>query len=105
MYPSTIAQNYLAFPLLMHYVTHGCPMDCGKTLDTQTHPCCSCPGKHPSAQMNDALAFIQAETLKKVKQDYSCLVPWDDSKDNPATNLKILLIMAIPLKVTPTAPS
>ncbi len=46
----------------------------------------------------EALAHFVEESVKKIKAGQAKLVFWDDIKENPPPQLKILLIAAIPHK-------
>ena len=55
-------------------------------------------GPHRSALSPEAIAHFKAEATEKVRTKQTCLVRWDDIKDNPPKELKISPIAAIPHK-------
>ncbi len=55
-------------------------------------------GPHQSSLSPDALAHFSAESAEKVKVRQAKLVLWDDIKDDPPHQLKILPIATIPHK-------
>jgi hypothetical protein len=53
---------------------------------------------HQSSLSPKALAHFTEENIEKVQAGQAKLVMWDDIKDDPPAQLKILLIAAIPHK-------
>ncbi len=55
-------------------------------------------GPHQSSTSPEALAHFTEESIEKVQAGQAKLVMWDDIKDDPPAQLKILPIAAIPHK-------
>jgi hypothetical protein len=55
-------------------------------------------GPHKPALSPEALAHFTKEAAKKVRLGQARIVNWDDIKDNPPKELKIMLIVAFPHK-------
>jgi hypothetical protein len=55
-------------------------------------------GPHQSSLSPEALAHFTEESIENVQAGQAKLVMWDDIKDDPPAQLKILPIAAIPHK-------
>ncbi len=53
-------------------------------------------GPHPSARTPEAMAALRAETLERVEQGLSRLIPWSELLENLPENLKISPLAAVP---------
>ncbi len=93
------ALSHLAAGLLTKWATFGCPTHTGQPWTREDIWEAVAQGPHQSALSPEAIAHFAAEATKKVKTKQARIVAWDDIKDNPPHQLKILPIAAIPHKL------
>ncbi len=77
------------------WATFGCPTHTGQPWTREDIWEVVAQGPHQSALSPEAIAHFSAEAAKKVKAKQACIVAWDNIKDNPPHQLKILPIVAI----------
>jgi len=90
-----------AFPLLWHYATNGCPIDCRPSWSLEQLQAAVEWGAHPSVKTPEAIQCLQEETLEKVQQGFAKLIPWSKLKANPPANLEISPLAAVPHQSQP----
>jgi hypothetical protein len=98
MCPTGIATAYPTGDLLAKSSQLGCPTRTGKPWLKQELWEAVAQGPHQSSLSPKALACFTEESFEKVQAGQAKLFIWDDIKDNPPAQLKILPIAAIPHK-------
>lgn len=102
MYPGPLAQAHPAGPMLQHYGTHGCPVEVVADWTLAQLDQAVDYGAHPSAQSLEAATALRTESLEKVTQGFTRLVPWKTLRAELASgsklHTKISPIAAIPHK-------
>jgi len=98
MRPHPSIDHHPTFPILLHYATHGCPVDCGEPWLLPHLDAAVKRGAHPSACTPDAQACLRKETFDKVQQGQAKLIPWAVLRKNLPPNLKISPLAAVPHK-------
>ena len=98
MCPAGIAMLHPAGELLSEWSQLGCPTNTGKPWSKEEMWEAVARGPHQSSRLPEALAHFATESAEKVRVGQSKLVLWEDIKDNPPPQLKILPIAAIPHK-------
>jgi hypothetical protein len=102
MYPGPLAQAHPAGPMLQHYGTHGCPVEVVSDWTLAQLDQAVAYGAHPSAQSLEAAKALRTESLEKVAQGFTKLIPWPALRSEIASgsklHTKISPIAAIPHK-------
>jgi hypothetical protein len=99
MCPAGIATVHPAGDLLAEWSQLGCPTGMGKPWSKHEMWEAVARGPHQSSLSSEALVHFTEENIEKVQAGQAKLVMWDDIKDNPPAQLKILPIAAIPHKL------
>jgi hypothetical protein len=92
------APQHPAANLLKEWATFGCPTKTGQPWSKSEIWEAVTWGPHRLALLPEAIVHFVAKAAKKVQTKEAHLVQWDDIKDNPPKELKILPIAAIPHK-------
>jgi hypothetical protein len=95
MCPTGRALAHPAAGLLIQWATLGCPTHTGQWWIKEEIWAAVARGPHWSALSPEAINHFTAEAAKKVHTKQARIVAWDDIKDNPPRQLKILPIVAI----------
>ena len=88
----------LADNLLLQYARLGCPVSVGRDWTPDEMEAEVTKSPHSSALEDDVISQIQIEAREKPAQGFATIVRWDDIKQNPPSNLKILPLAMIPHK-------
>jgi len=91
-------RHHPAFDALFCYATKGCPVDCGPSWSQEHLEAAVLHGPHILAKSADAARCLQEEAMEKVAQGEAEVIKWNEIKENPHPNVKILLLVAIPHK-------
>ena len=98
MCPAGIATSHLAGELLSEWSQLGCSTKTGRPWSKEEMWEAVALGPHQLSQYTKALAHFAVECAEKVRVGQAKLVLWEDIKDNPPPQLKILPIAANPHK-------
>ena len=102
MYPGPLAQAHPAGPMLQEYGTTGCPVEIVSAWTLSQLDNAVEYGAHPSAESAEAALALRTESLEKVTQGFTRLVPWATLRKQIAAgtklHTKISPIAAIPHK-------
>jgi len=98
MCPHPSVCHHPAYPMLLEYMTTGCPVDCSKSWTIDMLTAAINHGNHASAQAPDAVHCLREEAMEKVHQGYMHIVKWEDIAQDSLPNLKISLLVAVPHK-------
>lgn len=102
MYPGPLAQAHPAGPMLQAYGTTGCPVEIVSDWTLSQLDQAVQYGAHPSAESAEASLALRTESLEKVQQGFTRLVPWSALRQQIAAgakqHTKISPIAAIPHK-------
>jgi hypothetical protein len=98
MWPRGIANLHPAAPMLHHYSTHGCPVDCGDNWTTPQIIAAIKRGPHISAHHPIARKCLIDEAIEKQKGGYAKIIKFKDIKNNLPPSLKISPVAMIPHK-------
>jgi hypothetical protein len=98
MRPKGLALHHPVANLLEEYATLGCPPRTGKPWTKEEVWEAVAWGPHCLALSPEAIEHFCLEAIKKVNTEQAVLGKWDDIKDSPPPQLKILPIAAIPHK-------
>jgi hypothetical protein len=99
MCPAGIALVHPTGDLLAEWSQLGCPTKTGKPWSKQEMWEAVARGPHQSSLSPEALAHFTEEIIEKVQAGQAKRGMWDDIKDNPPAQIKILPIAAIPHKL------
>jgi hypothetical protein len=98
MCPTRHALLHPAAGLLKQWATFGCPTHTGQPWSKEEIWVAVARGPHQSALSPAAIMHFAAEAAKKVCTKHACIVAWEEIKDDPPKQLKILPIATIPHK-------
>jgi hypothetical protein len=98
MCPSGIVTSHPMGELLRKWSQIGCPTRTGRPWTKDKMWEAVERGPHLSALSDEALQHFAEKAIKKVNTGQSKIIQWNNIKDNPPTQLKILPIAAIPHK-------
>ncbi len=90
--------NHLAGAFHWEYATYGCPPKTGAPWKKEKIWEAVLRAPHTSAMSAEALEHFRVEAEKKVKCGQAKIVLWDEIKDTPPPQMKVLPIAAIPHK-------
>ncbi len=96
MRPWGRALSHPAVNLLMEWAMFGCPTQTGRPWSKKEIWEAVAWRPYKAALSLEALAHFAKEAARKVRLGQACIVNWDNIKDNPPKELKILPIAAIP---------
>ena len=97
-HPSAHALNHPATPILQHYSSTGCPVDCGPNWTRHQLEEALQYGAHPSAKKAEAQAYLIKETTSKVKEGFGKIVCYRNIKNNLPQKLKLSPVAMVPHK-------
>jgi hypothetical protein len=98
MRPQGLALHHPAAKILEEYAQNGCPTQTGKPWSKMEMWKAVVRGPHKSATLPEVIEHFCLEAIAKVNAAQAILVKWDNIKNNPPPQLKILPIAAIPHK-------
>ena len=102
MYPGQLAQQHPAGPMLQKFGTEGCPVVVEEDWTIEQLDQAVEYGAHPSAESPEASRALREESMEKVKQGFTKLVPWTQIRqlilEGKKRNTKVSPIAAIPHK-------
>ena len=102
MYPGRLAQQHPAGPMLKKFGTEGCPVDIAEDWTIEQLDAAVEYGAHPSAESVEAATALREESMEKVKQGFTKLVPYLDLRqaiiEGKKRHTKASPIAAIPHK-------
>ncbi len=93
-----LALDHPAAATLKDYATYGCLAKTGKPWTKAEIWEAVEQGPHALVLLVEALEHFKQEAAKKVAMGQATIVEWDEIKDNPPTQTKVLPIAAIPHK-------
>jgi hypothetical protein len=93
-----LALHHPATQILEEYTNYGCPTQTGKPWTKQEMWEAVARGPHQLALLPEAIEHFRLKAIVKVDAGQAVLVKWDDIKNAPPPQLKILPIAAIPHK-------
>ena len=94
-YPQNSAAEHPTAPMLIEHAKEGCPVNTGKNWTLKEITTAVKRGPQVSAIRPDAMKYAQQESAEKVKGGFAIIVLWDDIKNNPPPNTKVLPISMI----------
>ena len=98
MWPTELAFQHPAAPLLEQYSQRGCPVDVGKDWSKERIEAAIKRGAHISTKNPEARQALLDETDMKVSENFMKKVRWGDIKHSFPKNLKISPVAMIPHK-------
>jgi hypothetical protein len=96
--PQGLAMNHPAGALLQEYATYGCPTKTGAPWKKEEIWEAVASEPHASAMLAEALEYFRLEADKKLKCGQATIVLWDDIKNTPPPQMKVLPFAANPHK-------
>ena len=85
--------------MLVEHAKEGCPVDTGNNWTLKEITAVVERGPHVSAMQPDSMKYGQQESAEKVQGGFAKIVLWDDIKNNPPPNTKVLPISMIEHKL------
>jgi hypothetical protein len=99
MCPKGLALDHPAAATLKEYATYPCPAKTGKPwIKAEIWEAVEW-GPHVLALLVKAFEHFKQEAAKKVAMGQATIVEWEEIKDNPPTQMKVLPIAGIPHKL------
>jgi len=95
MHPDPSIQHHPAYQILFEYAMEGCLLDCGESWSKEHLEAVVNHRPHISAKSLEAAACLRQEALEKVAQGEAKIIKWENMKNTPYPNLKILPLTAI----------